>query len=102
MNVPYTELMQIARRSTCLEFCGVIVDDAIVEIRNVSKDYNSFVFSKTEWLKILNSGVTIQAMWHTHPLGDLEPSTKDIEIAKKINCPSLIVTARGYRWINPA
>lgn len=82
------------------ERCGVILkDDSIIEITNVSKTNDSFVFSKRQWLTLLNSGTEVKAIWHTHPGGSVEPSEADLKFMRSSKYDSLIVTVDDWRYI---
>lgn len=103
MDIPQeliTKLQQLARNNPHRECCGVLVDNKIVHISNVAKDNDSFIFSKQEWLKLLNSKAEVQLIWHTHPGNSTPlPSPADLAMIKRLNYDSLIVTASDWRYI---
>ena len=96
----------IAHQNPRVEACGLITStDEIIKITNVSKTPDhSFVFSKREYFKALNSlrekGQTIQCIFHTHPGNSSEPSKADLEFVRLSKRNSLIVSAKDYRWLN--
>lgn len=91
--------LQLYAKNFKKERCGVVLsNDTIVEITNVSSDSNSFVFSKREWYRILEAGLTIKYVWHTHP-STTDPSDADLNFIKKSGLPALIVTEYNWRWI---
>jgi len=81
------------------ERCGVILEDeTTIEIANVSRNKDAFVFDKFSWFSLLNSGAKVVAIWHTHPY-DCKPSEADLEAARRFPYKFLIVTKDDYLWL---
>lgn len=103
MNIPQeiiNKLQLLAKNNQHIELCGCIVDNRIVHIRNVSNNPNSsFIFDKKEWLSLLNSKVLVQAIWHTHPKNNPEPSSADLVSMHKLKYDYLIVTENDWRYL---
>lgn len=93
------KLQQIASLHKYKEACGVVLSDfTIVCIPNVSKNPNAFIFSKKDWLTLLNNAEEIICVWHTHPYF-VTPSALDISTAKRFCYPFLIVTGDDFTWV---
>jgi proteasome lid subunit RPN8/RPN11 len=102
------EIQNIAKLNPKKEMCGLISSDfKIHPVPNVSsKPESCFVFSKREYFTMLNKlasdGLTIAAVYHTHPRGDATPSAADLNYIRLSKRNALIVSKNNYRWIEYA
>jgi proteasome lid subunit RPN8/RPN11 len=101
-DVPESVLREVQQLASLSgeEICGMIsTDHKIYPIRNVAADpLNSFVFDKREYAKT-RSQIELLCIYHSHPGASPEPSSADLEFARRSGCPSLIVTAHDHRWV---
>lgn len=83
----YNALVEESRRAFPKESCGFLVADQsqmhIYFIRNVADDPTTqFQFDPQTQidalLYIIRSGMKVEAIWHTHPSGELIPSKMDL------------------------
>ena len=81
------------------EICGLVLEDlSILPIQNISNNPNHFVFNRREWFALLNSGVGILCIYHTHLNNDPTPSTVDLACQKNIKLDFLIVTPSKWSY----
>lgn len=90
----YDWLRLRAARASPFEVCGFIMHDgSIIEIRNVAENpYDTFMMD----LRQIGRNVDVEkiaAIWHTHPGGDIRPSTADLKAIRLCEWDYLIVTA---------
>lgn len=97
---PVVTVLDLAKRSPNREICGAIDSDGkVIPLRNTSKTPDTFVFHKGDWFSLLNSGVRIQCLYHSHIAGTPDPSPLDLESQKKHKFDLLIVTSDDWRYI---
>lgn len=107
MTIPEDVLKQLrdVAKTTKIEVCGVIDSNYVLHfIKNVSSTpITSFIFDKREYFSavksILAKGNTILCVFHTHPSGCHSPSVQDVKAYKRFKRNSLIVSSKGYTWI---
>lgn len=84
-----TVLRQAALKASPREACGVIVNDEVVECKNISEDSKNFILSPDDYLKASLKGA-ITKIWHTHPHTSSQPSLADKASCNRNQVPWLI------------
>lgn len=105
------EIIRDVMRMACeskYEICGLITNDyEIYPIRNVSGyPESSFVFDKHQYFdtitQLCSADRGVLCVYHSHPYSTPEPSKEDLRFARRCSYNMLIVSPKGYRWIENA
>lgn len=105
-STPLEKLYLLAAASPHKEICGILASDyQILPVTNVANAGNQFVMHKAEYFRALNKlkaeGLTVFAIYHSHPNGNCDPSAADMEASRRTGHNYLIVTSnKRYSWVD--
>lgn len=100
-----TDILHLASLSK-KEICGIVSTTLeIIPINNVStKPETSFTFDKRQYFKTLsqlnNQDQGVLCLYHSHPTASPNPSKEDLEYLQRSPFDMLIVSPKGYRYID--
>jgi proteasome lid subunit RPN8/RPN11 len=85
MNIINEDLiLDAAKLAEPREACGVVCNGVAFEVENVANDGTRFFIMDMVALgEIVKREKTIDAVWHSHPNGDPEPSSSDLHYHPK-------------------
>jgi len=89
-------IVQHAEAEFPKESCGFVLNDEYVPIENVHDEPTKhFAIHPKEYINA-NRVSTLQAIVHSHPNGELEPSWDDLQVQLKTNVP-WVIAPKGSR-----
>jgi proteasome lid subunit RPN8/RPN11 len=88
---PALQIAEHALSSPDREVCGFVYKDRYIPLTNVSEDPNSFYADPTEVAQTLLRYGEPVAIFHTHPNGRWQPSSKDLQLASYYSNSIIII-----------